>query len=303
MTPRSARSPPPRARRDVRRLRLACGCRPRRSSTRPRPLATARPAPRRRGNVTECDQSGNWPASRGAPGGLRGSRKEITLASAEGDAPARRPDRAGTRARPTLGPGLATSSLRADQLRDWRRKAALEVSGLRIGRWGAAARAVRRLAITHAGARQRRCRVRRSAPARAWARLPRGSPTWPVRSRTSALSARMRDILWSGTLAAGAAFTSGSPILVSPPPADDSRTPYMGSGPKGGRPWGDHRTVMEGCRTWPRGPVCPQACSRSVGCPVMPAMSSKSLSRCSTVSPASSAVAAMSTSGMDGARC
>ena len=42
---------------------------------------------------------------------------------------------------------------------------------------------------------------------------------------------------------------------------------------------------------------------RSTGCPVSSAMSSKSLSRCSTVSSASSAVAAISRSGMDGARC
>lgn len=42
---------------------------------------------------------------------------------------------------------------------------------------------------------------------------------------------------------------------------------------------------------------------RSAGWPVMLAMRSKSLSRCSTVSPASSAAAAISRSGIDGARC
>ncbi len=46
----------------------------------------------------------------------------------------------------------------------------------------------------------------------------------------------------------------------------------------------------------------PQARSRSVCWPVNSAMSSKSLSRCSTVKPASSAMAAMSRSGIDGAR-
>jgi hypothetical protein len=43
--------------------------------------------------------------------------------------------------------------------------------------------------------------------------------------------------------------------------------------------------------------------SRSVGCPVSSLMRSTSLSACSTVWPTSSAVAAMSRSGMDGPRC
>ena len=43
--------------------------------------------------------------------------------------------------------------------------------------------------------------------------------------------------------------------------------------------------------------------SRSTGCPVISATSSKSLSRWRTVRPASSAVAAMRRSGTDGARC
>lgn len=47
----------------------------------------------------------------------------------------------------------------------------------------------------------------------------------------------------------------------------------------------------------------PQARSRWVGWPVWVAMSSKSLSRCKTVRPTSSAVAAMMRSGMEGARC
>ena len=42
---------------------------------------------------------------------------------------------------------------------------------------------------------------------------------------------------------------------------------------------------------------------RSTGCPVTAAIRSKSLPQCNTVSPASSAVAAMIKSGTDGARC
>jgi hypothetical protein len=42
---------------------------------------------------------------------------------------------------------------------------------------------------------------------------------------------------------------------------------------------------------------------RSAGWPVTAAMRSKSLSQCRTVSPASSAVAATSRSGIEGARC
>ena len=48
---------------------------------------------------------------------------------------------------------------------------------------------------------------------------------------------------------------------------------------------------------------CCQVLSRSSGWPVSAAIRSKSLSRCSTVKPASSAVAEISRSGMDGARC
>lgn len=40
-----------------------------------------------------------------------------------------------------------------------------------------------------------------------------------------------------------------------------------------------------------------------MGCPVISAMTSKSLSRCKTVRPASSAVAAMIKPGTEGARC
>ncbi len=43
--------------------------------------------------------------------------------------------------------------------------------------------------------------------------------------------------------------------------------------------------------------------SRSTGCPVIDAISSKSLSTCSTVRPPSSATAAIIKSGIDGARC
>lgn len=45
------------------------------------------------------------------------------------------------------------------------------------------------------------------------------------------------------------------------------------------------------------------AAKLSVGCPVISAMRSKSLSRCRTVRPASSAVAATMRTGADGARC
>ena len=44
-------------------------------------------------------------------------------------------------------------------------------------------------------------------------------------------------------------------------------------------------------------------CSRCTGCPVTFAIRSKSLSTCSTISPANSAIAAMIKSGTDGARC
>ena len=50
------------------------------------------------------------------------------------------------------------------------------------------------------------------------------------------------------------------------------------------------------------GQVSAATASRSMDCPVISAMSSKSLSRCKTVSPADSAVAAMRRSGIDGAR-
>ena len=152
-----------------------------------------------------------------------------------------------------------------------------------------------------ATARARAPRARRS---RRSARAPAAAPRSPGRSRAARARARTAPARRRGPPRRGSSRRRGGRRAACTgsrrPDRAASRTPPSGRRSRRCPPSQCPRHMNENSRTLV---AIDQAERRWVGWPVISAISSKSMSSWSTTRPATSAVAAMMRSGIDGARC